>query len=70
MKILHCTDADANAWDAFLGGNPGSSFYHLFAWKGINERSFGHRCFYLAAVEGDRIVGVFPIVYITSRIFG
>ena len=70
MKIVHCTDADANAWDAFLGEAPGASFYHLFAWKGINERSFGHRCFYLAAVEGERFVGVFPIVFIDSRLFG
>ena len=70
MKIIHCTDADASAWDAFLGEVSEASFYHLFAWKGINERSFGHRCFYLAAVEGDRFVGVFPIVYVKSRIFG
>ena len=70
MKILHCTEADASAWDAFLGEAPGASFYHLFAWKGINERSFGHRCFYLAAVDGERFVGVFPIVFIDSRLFG
>jgi len=70
LKIIHCTDADASAWDAFLGEVSEASFYHLFAWKGINERSFGHRCFYLAAVEGDRFVGVFPIVYVRSLIFG
>jgi len=70
MKILHCTNAEAIAWDAFLGEAPGASFYHLFAWKGINERSFGHRCFYLAAVEGERIVGIFPIVFINSHLFG
>jgi len=70
VKIIHCTDADAIAWDAFLEEAPGASFYHLFGWKGINERSFGHRCFYLAAVEGERIVGVFPIVFIKSRLFG
>lgn len=70
MKIIHCTDADANAWDVFLRKAPGASFYHLFGWKGINERSFGHRCFYLAAVEGERIVGIFPFVFIKSRLFG
>jgi len=70
VKILHCTDADAIAWDSFLGEAPGASFYHLFAWKKINERSFGHRCFYLAALEGERFVGVFPIVYVKSRLFG
>jgi len=70
VKIVHCTEADASAWDAFLGEASGASFYHLFAWKGINERSFGHRCFYLAAVDGERFVGVFPIVFINSRLFG
>ena len=70
MKIIHCTDADANSWDAFLEEVPGASFYHLFAWKWINERSFGHRCFYLAAIEGERIVGIFPIVFMKSRLFG
>jgi FemAB-related protein (PEP-CTERM system-associated) len=70
MKVVHCTDADANAWDAFLRESPGASFYHLFAWKGINERSFGHRCFYLAATQDDRIIGILPLVYIKSLIFG
>jgi FemAB-related protein (PEP-CTERM system-associated) len=70
LKIIHCKDTEAAAWDAFLEEAPGASFYHLFAWKGINERSFGHRAFYLAAMSADRIVGVLPIVYLRSRIFG
>jgi len=70
VKITHCTEADSNAWDAFLQEAPGASFNHLFGWKGINEESFGHRCFYIAAKEGGRIVGTFPLVYIKSLIFG
>src|SRR3990170_2483929 len=70
MKILHCTEAQSTAWDDFLEEAPGASFYHLFAWKEINEKSFGHRTFYLAAIDDGRIVGVFPLVYVRSRLFG
>jgi FemAB-related protein (PEP-CTERM system-associated) len=70
VDIVYCTDGDAARWDEFLDGRGDASFYHRFAWKGINERCFGHACHYLAALRQGAIVGVLPLVYLRSRLFG
>ncbi len=57
-------------WDSFLQNHESASFYQLFGWKNINEKSFGHETYYLAVFDGDNITGVFPIVHIKSRLFG
>lgn len=70
MKIIYCKEEDATDWDAFLSSQETASFYHLFAWKKINESSFGHTTYYLAATEGGKFCGVLPLVYINSLLFG
>jgi FemAB-related protein (PEP-CTERM system-associated) len=64
-------DAGAStAWDAFVTSNNGS-FYHLFGWKDVNERSLGHYCEYLAARDSlGQIQGILPLVFVKSRLFG
>ncbi|MGA6826496.1 FemAB family XrtA/PEP-CTERM system-associated protein [Nitrospira sp. NS4] len=70
MNIIHCDESYAQAWDEYLSHHEQASFYHLFGWKRVNEASFGHQTFYLAAVDEGRIRGVFPLVSLKSRIFG
>lgn len=70
MKIIYCTQENAADWDAFLSSQDTASFYHLFAWKQINESSFGHTTYYLAATEEGQFSGVLPLVYINSLLFG
>jgi len=70
MNVIPCTSADAARWDDFVARCDEGSFYHLFAWKAINERCFGHETFYLAAVDGQELHGVLPLVLLRSRIFG
>ncbi len=70
MHIIPCDGADAERWNAFVDACPRATFYHRFEWRAINERSFGHESAYLAAIDGDRIVGVFPLVHLKSLIFG
>lgn len=70
MNVIHCDESHAKAWDDFVRGHEQASFYHLFGWKAVNESSFGHKTFYLAAVDDGRILGVFPLVYLKSRLFG
>lgn len=48
----------------------GGSFYHLYEWKHVNERAFGHRTFYLAARRSRQITGILPLVLVESRLFG
>jgi FemAB-related protein (PEP-CTERM system-associated) len=58
------------AWDGFVAAQNGS-FYHLYDWKDVNERSLGHHCEYLMARgAGGAIEGVLPLVFVKSRLFG
>ncbi len=70
MDIVHCTQGHSARWDDYAMQNETATFYHRFAWKDINEKCFGHRTFYLAAVDGNGFRGIFPIVFLKSRIFG
>jgi len=70
IQIIQCDESYAKAWDDFVYGHEQASFYHLFGWKTVNEASFGHQTFYLAAVDDGKIRGVFPLVYLQSRVFG
>src|SRR5262245_61326107 len=69
VKTVRCDESFKAAWNAFIEAGNGS-FYHRFEWRDINASSFGHRSAYLAALDGDRIVGVFPMVQVKSRLFG
>jgi len=70
MEIIACGPSHGAAWNAFTHACPRASFYHLWEWRAINERCFGHRTAYLAAVDGERIVGILPIVRLKSLLFG
>jgi FemAB-related protein (PEP-CTERM system-associated) len=62
--------ADAAAWEAFVLAQPLASGYHAWAWRQVFERAFRHECVYLIARDGDAVVGVLPLVFIHSALFG
>jgi FemAB-related protein (PEP-CTERM system-associated) len=64
------TDAAANRWDAFVGRQPSASIYHQSVWTTIVERAFGHETCRLAAECEGEIVGVLPLVFFNSWLFG
>ena len=70
MNIIRCDESHEQAWDEYVGRHELGSFYHLFGWKRVNESSFGHQTYYLAAIDEGRIRGVFPLVYLTGGFFG
>ena len=57
-------------WDQFVLNRRDASGYHLWGWRGVFERAFGHETVYLAAREHGRLVGVLPLVVFRSRVFG
>ena len=58
------------AWDDFVEQHPQGCVYHLSGMRLIIEQSFGHETDYLTATEGQRVVGVLPLVRLKSRLFG
>ncbi len=58
-------------WDEYVRQNEKTSIYHLTAWINVFEKLFGHKKYYLYAVDdSDHITGILPLVRLKSRIFG
>ncbi|HKU64845.1 MAG TPA: FemAB family XrtA/PEP-CTERM system-associated protein, partial [Rhizomicrobium sp.] len=61
---------DRPRWDAFVMSHPEGSFFHRSGWHGIFQDVFRLVPHYLLAERGTAIVGVLPLVYQRSRLFG
>jgi len=70
MNITTADHTHAEAWDAYVATSPQASFYHRFGWRQVNDATLAHRSYYLIALDGSRIVGVFPFVQVKSLLFG
>lgn len=72
MKIrVQRYDEDGSAWDSFVVSQNSSSNYHLYGWREVIEKSFGHKTYYLAARKEDKeICGILPLVHMKSQLFG
>jgi FemAB-related protein (PEP-CTERM system-associated) len=61
----------AAEWDACVRSATGWTHFHLYGWRAVMERVFGHECLYLGAWdEAGRLAGVLPLVRVRSRLFG
>lgn len=59
------------AWDAFVRAHPQGSVYHLWQTRQVIERAFGHNTHYLCALDkGGSLIGLLPLVELSSRLFG
>lgn len=63
-------DVAAADWDGFVQRHPDATVYHLSAWTELIHGVFGHRAERLAAVAGGEIVGVLPVVFFQTPLFG
>lgn len=70
MEIKHLAKSDFKRWEQYVSTHPDSTFYHKVKWKEVMEESFRHNTYYLMAVNGDRIVGILPLVLLKSLMFG
>ena len=64
------TDAHATRVAAYAAGHSGASAYHDPVWLDIIARAFRRRALLLTAHSGDRIVGMLPLVFFDSLLFG
>lgn len=68
MNVELCENA--TRWDAYVQTMPSASNYHRWGWRRAIENTFGHRAYYLAAMEKNEIKGVLPLLLLKSRLFG
>ncbi len=73
MGSLHCDldCTDPKAWCNYIHSHPLASSYHRYGWRDVVEKSFKHRCYYITVKNNEQaIVGVLPLVFMQSRLFG
>lgn len=63
-------DPEPGRWNAYVRRNPAASAYHLYAWRDVIAKAFGHETIYLTAESDRGIVGILPLVVFRNRIFG
>ncbi len=68
--LLIRADVPVPVCEAYVREHPQASAYHDPAWLGVIARSFGHDTQCLAAETADGLVGVLPLVFFNSRLFG
>lgn len=62
---------DPSEWDALVARAAGGTHFHRHGWKRVMERALGHSCSFLEARDRTGVlVGLLPLVYVGSPIFG
>jgi FemAB-related protein (PEP-CTERM system-associated) len=70
MSLAVTRTLEPARWDAFVDASPEATHYHRYLWKKVVEESFGHPTYYLAALDGQEVAGVLPLVHMKSALFG
>lgn len=71
VKIID--QENSKIWDKYAFGHPDSIAYHLFSWKIIIEKTYGHKTFYLAAFDNGSkniLTGILPLIHLKHFLFG
>jgi len=71
MTLSVSSSVDEAQWDGYANRVAFSTLYHLYGWRRVVEQTFSHRTHYLAALDGSSaVVGILPMVHLSSRLFG
>lgn len=70
IDVILAEEPQRKEWDAFVSSQPEAACYHLYGWRDVVQKSFGHRTWYLACLMNGQMEGVLPLVQLKSRLFG
>ena len=70
ITVRAMRDEDRPAWDRFVFGSSEATFFHRAGWCSIFRSVFKLEPHYLIAERGGAIIGVLPLVYQRSLLFG
>ena len=85
-QIEYAGAGDRERWDEYVRKHPDASLYHLFGWRDVIHRTYGHDTYYLMAVRGEHTTatqtgdgttvpagetaGILPLVHLKNFMFG
>jgi len=55
IKVKTIQSADASAWDAYVYASSRANLYHLSGWQNIISKTYGHKTYYLMAVNSSKL---------------
>ncbi|MGD0485616.1 MAG: FemAB family XrtA/PEP-CTERM system-associated protein [Syntrophorhabdales bacterium] len=70
MSVRIATTGDKEAWDDYVATSPRSSAWHLWGWRKVIGKTYGHTPYYLLATDESKIEGVLPLFHLKSLLFG
>jgi serine/alanine adding enzyme len=71
VKLEAAAEVTAQEWDGFVLSHPDGTANHLWGWREIYRRAFGHVTDYLAVRDTTgALAGVLPLVVFNSRLAG
>ncbi len=70
MRIEPLEKGREKAWDDFVASHADATFFHRVGWRDVISRATGHREAYRLALEGKRVVGILPLFFLNTRVFG
>jgi serine/alanine adding enzyme len=68
--IKQLPENDSELWDAYVYNHPQATLYHLFSWKTVIEKTYGHKTYYMAAFNNNCLTGILPLTHLKHFIFG
>jgi len=57
-------------WNVYVDRHPDATLFHTLFWRDLVRDVFGHKAYYLTAWRDERLVGVFPLMRVDSRLAG
>jgi serine/alanine adding enzyme len=70
-EIRYADRSDQGRWDGYIRAHAGASLYHLFAWRNVFQRTYGHKTYYLMATAREgAVLGVLPLVHFKHVVSG
>ena len=55
IEIKTISPSDIAAWDTYVNAHPQSTLYHVSGWKNIIEKTYGHKTYFLMAVNSSQL---------------
>ena len=60
----------AAQWDAYVARHSDATCFHLYGWRQALETTLGYETRYFGAIQDGTLVGILPVAFVSSRLFG
>jgi FemAB-related protein (PEP-CTERM system-associated) len=70
LTIENFEPEDKAQWDEFVESHPYGTPYHMWGYGEALSMTYHYKRYYLVAKIDSKIIGVFPLIYVRSKLFG